>query len=196
MTAGFREEYRKKHLMRKPIVWGIVAGTVLLSIYFSTLAVANSFSHALQQFGEMWYWIALLVAGFGTQVGLYAYIKTATKLRASTGAATSSVAAAGGMSTTSMIACCAHHVTDVIPVLGVSAAAVFLAQFQTLFIVIGVLSNLIGINLMLKIIQKHHLYHGADGFFSSLMRVDMKKSLCFTSSFSAVTFLIVLFISL
>lgn len=188
------EGYRKKQLVGKPMLWGIIAGSGLLSLYFGVLTFANSFSHALQQFSGMWYWILLLVAGFGTQAGLYAYIRGASKLKA--GAATSSVVAAGGMSTASMIACCAHHLTDVIPILGLSAAAVFLAQFQTLFIVAGVLSNLIGINLMLKIIQERRLYGGESRFFSFLTKLNMKKARYFTSGFSAIMFLIVLFNSL
>ncbi len=31
----------------------------------------------------------------------------------------------GGTSVTAMVACCLHHVTDVLPILGVSAAAEF-----------------------------------------------------------------------
>lgn len=196
MLEIFHKEYKKQHLIRKPILFGIIAGIALLSVYFIILTLANSFSHALNQFGEMWYWIILLVIGFSIQVGLYTYIRSVFKLRAGTGAATSSVAAAGGISTTSMIACCAHHLTDVIPIIGLSAAAVFLNQFQTLFMVIGVLSNLIGINLMLKIIQKHNLYNKERGIFSGIMKLNMKKSLYFTSTFSAIIFLITLLNSL
>jgi hypothetical protein len=187
----------REHSQRgKPVLWGITAGTTLLSIYIGVLTIANSFSHALQQFQEMWYWIVLLVIGFGIQVGMYAYIKGVFKLRADTGAATSSVAAAGGISTTSMIACCAHHLTDIIPILGLSATAVFLSRFQMLFLVVGVLSNLIGINLMLNIIQQHNLYTRGRGLLSVLMKVNMKKTLYTTSIISGFIFLITLLTSM
>jgi len=143
------------HLIKKPALWGMAAGLALLTVYFLIVSIAESFSHSIEQFRELWYWISLLVAGFGIQAGLYTYIRGVMKLRKETGIATSSMAAAGGISTTSMVACCAHHVTDVLPILGISAAVVFLNQFQNLFLTVGVLSNLIGISLMLKIIQKH-----------------------------------------
>ncbi len=52
-----------------------------------------------------------------------------------------------------MAACCAHHLTDVLPNLGLSGLATFLASYQVLFIVIGVLSNVVGITIMLETIQ-------------------------------------------
>ncbi|MFQ6056389.1 MAG: hypothetical protein ACE5J3_10465, partial [Methanosarcinales archaeon] len=61
---------------KKHIVIGIIAGLILLAIYFTILSIANSFSHATEQFIEMWYWISALVIGFGIQVGLYSYIRT------------------------------------------------------------------------------------------------------------------------
>jgi len=193
---SLHKEYRKKHLIKKPLFFGAIAGTLLLIVYFGVLSFANSFTHAILQFKSMWYWITLLVLGFSTQIGLYTYIKMATKLKALGGAATSSIATAGGISTTSMVACCAHHLTEVIPILGISAAAIFLNQFQTLFIVVGVLSNLIGINFMLKIIQEHSLYNKSSGVFVYLMKVNMKKTIYVTSVFSIFIFSIVLYNSL
>jgi hypothetical protein len=180
----------------KPLIWGITAAMSLLFIYFLIVSLAESFIHAIDQFRELWYWIALLVAGFGIQAGLYSYIREVLKVRKSSGAATSSMAAAGGISTTSMVACCAHHVTDVLPILGLSAAVVFLNQYQTLFIVVGVLSNLIGITLMLKIIQKHSLYQSDQRIFVSLMRFNMNKSLYMVSILSAVIVLATFYISI
>jgi hypothetical protein len=171
--------------LKKPLLWGSAAAASLLLIYFLIVSIAESFAHAIDQFREIWYWIAMLVAGFGTQAGLYTYVREVLKIRKESGAATSSMAAAGGISTTSMVACCAHHVTDILPILGLSAAVVFLNQYQTLFIVVGVLSNLIGITLMLKIIQKHSLYHPEQRIFVSLMRHNMNKSLYMVGILSA-----------
>jgi hypothetical protein len=172
--------------IKKPLAWGITAAMSLLLIYFLIVSIAESFIHAIDQFREIWYWIAMLVVGFGIQAGLYSYIREVLKVRKASGAATSSMAAAGGISTTSMVACCAHHVTDILPILGLSAAVVFLNQYQTLFIVAGVLSNLIGITLMLKIIQRHSLYQPDQKIFVSLMRLNMNKSLYMVGILSAV----------
>ena len=63
-------------------------------------------------------------------------------------------AAGGGTSTAAMIACCAHHVTDVLPLLGLSGAAVFLAQYKVPFMVVGIISNIVGIGVMLRLIRR------------------------------------------
>jgi hypothetical protein len=179
-----------------PAVWGLIAGLSLLTIYFLILTFANSFVHSIEQFKEMWYWITVLVLGFGTQAGLYSYIRREVKLRKQASAATSSVAAAGGISTTSMVACCAHHITDILPILGVSAAVVFLNQFQNLFLTLGVLSNFIGIFLMLRIIQKYGLYQKEQKLFSTLMNLNMNRSFYTVSTVSALIFLVTLYKSI
>ncbi len=172
---------------KKPLIFGLIGSAILLVIYFSILIIANSFSHAVGQFTEMWYWILILVIGFGTQVGLYSYIRAS--MHANIAGATAEVATAGGISTGSMVACCAHHLVDTLPFLGLSAAALFLNKYQVLFFVIGILSNLIGINLMLNIIQKHSLYDRGNKILSKILKFDMKKSLYYTSSLSLVIIL-------
>jgi len=157
---------------RKPVVAGIIGGLALLVIYFGIVSFANSFDHALTVFGNLWYWIALLTIGFGFQVGLYVYVRQTIKN--GTKGATAEVATAGGISTGSMIACCAHHVTDLLPILGLGAAAMFLTQFQTSFILLGVFSNLVGITMMLHIIGKHNLA-GASPLLQKLTRINTKN---------------------
>ena len=56
-----------------------------------------------------------------------------------------------------MAACCAHHLTDVLPFVGLAGLAAFLAEYQLLFIIGGVLSNAVGIAIMLETIQRHGL---------------------------------------
>ncbi len=157
---------------KKPILIGFGGSIVLLILYFGILTIAESFSHAVQQFKSVWSLILLLVTGFGIQVGLYSYIRAEIRAKQIAGA-TKTVAATGGVSTGSMIACCAHHLTDILPIIGLSAAAVFLEKYQLLFIVIGVLSNLVGITMMLGIIQKHELFDLEKGFFKKILRYDM-----------------------
>ena len=137
-------------IITKNFFFGFLAGFSLLILYFFILTLANSFSHAISQFSEMWYWILILAAGFGLQVGLYTFIREKLKT-----APAGVLAASGGVSTGSMIVCCLHHLVDVLPILGLAAIAVFLIQYQVFFIVFGILTNLIGISIMLEIIQKH-----------------------------------------
>jgi hypothetical protein len=84
----------------------------------------------------------------------------------------------------------------VLPILGLTAAVVFLGQYQDLFLMIGVLSNLIGITLMLRIIQKHGLFQGNQKVLAGMMKLNMNKSFYFVSIFSAFTILAMLYNSI
>lgn len=130
----------------KPVWKGIIAGLSLFALYILLLTILNSFSHAMQQFALYWYFIIPLTIGFGIQVGLYSYIRNSI--------GTATLAATGGVSTGSMIACCLHHTTDVLPILGLSAASLFLLKYQVPFMILGIFSNLIGISMMLNTMQK------------------------------------------
>jgi hypothetical protein len=59
---------------------------------------------------------------------------------ASAGTATSSI---------SMVACCAHHLADVLPIVGLSGLAVFLVEFRTPLMLVGLATNALGIAVML-----------------------------------------------
>jgi hypothetical protein len=131
---------------RKSISIGLVGGLGLLALYFLLLTLANSFRHAVEQFAAQWYWLILLSLGFGVQLGLYSFIRFELRKRAK--GATAGLVASGGISTGSMIACCAHHFVDVLPIIGLSAAAVFLTRYQAPFILVGIFTNLVGISVM------------------------------------------------
>lgn len=142
--------------IKKSVFWAVGAGFSLLFLYFLILGFTQSFFHARDQFLELWYLILPLVFGFGVQVFLYAYIRyslTQIKLKNATG----ELAASGAISTGSMIACCSHHLVDVLPLLGLSAAFLFLVQYQLFFILFGIASNIVGIIFMLEIIKKHSI---------------------------------------
>jgi hypothetical protein len=158
----------------RPVLFGIAGAAGLLFVYFGILTLVESASSALFQFSDIWYWILILAAGFGLQLGLHVHIKAA--LRARQAAGTAGVAASGGVSTVAMVACCAHHIADVLPILGLSAAAVFLVEFQTAFILLGVFSNLVGVTMMLRIMQKHGL-EPKTGPFRALFAFNMKQVL-------------------
>lgn len=112
---------------------------MMFVVYFSLLSVLQSPTHALEQFASFWYFMLPLVVGFGVQVGLFVKLRKSGEC----------VAASGGVSVASMAACCAHHITDLVPFLGLSAAALFLSKYQTFFLVLGVASNITGTAFML-----------------------------------------------
>jgi hypothetical protein len=53
-----------------------------------------------------------------------------------------------------MVACCAHHVSDVLPILGVTAAAAFLAEYRLLFMIAGLSMTILGIAFMCSVLVK------------------------------------------
>ena len=73
----------------------------------------------------------------------------------------------------SMIACCPHHVVDVLPVLGLSAVAVLLAEYQTFLLSVGIVSNVVGLAFIFYTIKKHNLYL-SDGLMARISAFNMK----------------------
>ena len=135
---------------------GLLGAAGLLGFYLVIVWLGSkSWSHAVDLLLTDRYYVAAVAAGFGIQIGLYAYVRRL--LRGDHGLKSSTaVAAAGtGTSTTSMIACCLHHVADVLPVVGLSGAAVFLSNYKIPLIVVGLITNAIGITLMTRIILHH-----------------------------------------
>lgn len=172
-------------ILERPAYAGLAGALLLLLLYFGILTLAQSFSHAISQFRSIWYWILALSVGFGVQAALYTYVRNEH-------AASASVAATGGVSATSMVACCAHHLTDFLPILGLSAAIVFLAKYQTFFIILGVLSNLNGTIYMLGAIQRHGLA-GKSKLLKKISRYDLQAalriSLVLSAAIAAIAYL-------
>ncbi|UCF31532.1 MAG: hypothetical protein JSV26_03730 [bacterium] len=160
--------------MIRSVLWGFTAGGTLAALYFIVLSLSNSLQHALEELRALWFWLLPLITGFGVQAGLYFFIRGTIKQRAER-SATASVVASGGTSTAAMVACCMHHVTDILPIFGTSAAALFLARYQTVFLALGVASNVVGIIMMLRIIQQKGLYGENNRILVQIMRLDMGK---------------------
>jgi hypothetical protein len=130
--------------MTGPKIFSIAIGTVaavgLFLFYSLTMRLlAGSWDVAWWQFRQLWYLMTPLIAGFGFQIGLFSYIKFL-----SSAAGTRIMAASSTTSTISMIACCAHHLTDVVPILGLSALSLWLVNFQAPLLALGIVSNAAG----------------------------------------------------
>src|SRR6266540_6327630 len=65
------------------------------------------------------------------------------------------VAASTGTSAAAMLACCAHHLADVLPIVGVAGAAVFLNAYKTPLLWLSIVMNLAGVVYLLRKIQRH-----------------------------------------
>jgi len=158
----------------KTVVIGLLGAAAMLAVFLVITALAESVAGAWVQFVRLWPWIVLLAAGFGMQVALHVHVREQLRRRQAQAAA--GVAASGGASALAMVACCAHRLTDILPFLGVSAAAVFLVRYQMPFLVLGVFSNLLGILFMLRIMQKHRL-GPANGPVKTLLTLNLKKAM-------------------
>ncbi len=184
--------YRRANFLKRPISAAVLGAMALLGSYFGILTAANSLGHAVDQFVLMWPWFSILVVGFGIQTGLYTYIRRMQKIRhLSTMASKKGITATGGISTTAMAACCVHHLSDVLPIIGLTGAALFFSDYQKIFLLLGVLSNIVGITLMLYMIQKHGLMEKGHPFFERIFQWNMGKMFRWNMGLSVALFTIV-----
>ncbi len=142
---------------RRQVLWPVGAGLLgvmfLAGLYFGIVSWAESPQHAAELFWEDRWIVLPIILGFGIQMALYVILKKRLFIPlADTGPSGKLTGASGGMSTAAMVACCAHHVTDVLPILGLTAAAAFLAQYRIAFMLVGLSMTLIGIIFMLVIL--------------------------------------------
>lgn len=126
----------------KSILYGTLAGILLLGLYFAVLAFVSGWSFALSQFSGFWYFIIGLAAGFGIQVGLYAYLRSIVYSGMGSGKL---LGVTGTTSTAAMISCCAHYLANLLPIIGVSGAVMFIVQYQIELFWVGLLFNFGGI---------------------------------------------------
>lgn len=138
-----------------PLTAGLAGSLFLTLLYFSIVSLAESPKHAVDLFWDERLIVIPLIVGFGVQTALYVILKKRIFIPLeSIGPAGALTGAGGTTSTVAMVACCAHHVADVLPLLGLSVAATFLAEYQTLFMLIGLGTTLAGIAIMLFILAK------------------------------------------
>lgn len=135
----------------KALFWGIIASLAMTAFYLIIMFLTMTPREVWYNFSEFWYLIAGIIIGFGVQIGLWVFIKNGA-VHHRHGAALPG--ASGAVSGTAMVACCAHHLADILPILGLSGTAIFLTQYQRPFLVIGLSINLLGIAYMFHILGK------------------------------------------
>jgi hypothetical protein len=154
--TGVIEHTERSHraTWRRPALFGVLAAAAMLAVYLGIVSLAESWQHALGLLREDLLLVVPIIAGFGVQMGLFTRLRwhAAQGGGAATGRALAG--ASGGTSTAAMAACCAHHVADVLPVLGLSGAAIFLAEYRIPFMIVGLLSNLAGILVLWRSIRR------------------------------------------
>lgn len=126
----------------RSVVAGVVAAIALLGLYLAIISLAQGVTHAFEQLAADALFVSLIAAGFGTQVALFVELRAVDRQHRAAAAVT---AAGTGTSVAAMLACCAHHVADLLPLVGLSAAAVFLNEYKTPLLLLGLAMNLLGI---------------------------------------------------
>jgi len=126
----------------RPALFGTVAAALLLVVYVVVVSAVSGWAFMLEQFVGFWYFIAVLTAGFGLQIGLFVRLRDIARHRDASG---KMVAVSGGTSTAAMVSCCAHYLTNVAPVLGATGFIAVVAQYQTELFWVGLAFNAAGV---------------------------------------------------
>jgi hypothetical protein len=121
---------------------GIVAAAALLGLYLGIISLAQGVEHAFEQLGADAPFVGLIAAGFGIQIALFSELRAFDRRHRAAAALT---AAGTGTSAAAMLACCAHHLVDLFPLVGLSAASVFLNAYRTPLFLIGIGTSVVGI---------------------------------------------------
>ena len=140
-----------------PPVAFLLGASLVAGIYFGILILAQGRDAALSVFlSNQWYVIPIWIT-FGIQAALYSILRFRLFIpTTSPGHTGALVGTSGGTSVIAMVACCLHHVTDVLPILGLSTAATFLTHYQRPFMLVGLGLNVIGMIVMLIILYREY----------------------------------------
>lgn len=111
----------------RSVVIGLIAAGALLALPAILMP---------SQLRALWWLMVPLAGGFGVQVGLYFRLRQRRKAM---------LAAGGASAGTGMLACCAHHLVDVLPIIGLSAVSSLLAVYQVPILIISLIINTWGI---------------------------------------------------
>jgi hypothetical protein len=137
-----------------PLAFGLVAAGLLVLLYLGMVTWAQGWKHSLELLGQDRALVAAIATGLGVQVGLYSYLRLVVHYGIKLAMPTATTGVGTGTSSVAMVACCIHHVTDVLPVMGLSGAAIFLNQYRIPFMVVGMVVNAAGVAIMLRVVVK------------------------------------------
>lgn len=135
----------------RSIAVGIIGSGALLTLYLAIISLAQGVQHALAQLALDAPFVGLTATGFGTQIGLFVELRAVERRHRGSAAVT---AAGTGTSAAAMLACCAHHLVDVLPIIGLSGAAIFLNAYKTPLLWLGIAMNLLGILYLLRQVRR------------------------------------------
>ncbi|KKS19046.1 MAG: hypothetical protein UU76_C0007G0008 [Parcubacteria group bacterium GW2011_GWC1_41_7] len=135
--------------MKKAFFWGIFASAALILFYAIVVENISGKSFLINQWKTYGVFLSALSIGFGIQISLFVLIKQ--KHRAMSARA---VTTTGTTSTAAMISCCTHYFVNVLPVIGATGVATFVAQYQIQFFWVGIFLNAFGIIYLWRQLKK------------------------------------------
>ena len=135
----------------RSVAAGLVGAAVLLGVYLGIISLAQGVEHAFAQLATDAIFVGLIAAGFGSQIALFVELRTLDRRHRASAAVT---AAGTGTSAAAMLACCAHHLVELLPIIGLSAAAVFLNAYKTPLFLVGIGMNIVGIVVIARQLQR------------------------------------------
>ena len=138
-------------LHRRSLAAGILGVALLGGFYAGVVGAAGGLDHLRSQARSDWYWLALIFAGFGTQIALFVELRRRHRANRGTTAAAGTGA---GASAVGMVACCAHHVADIAPILGASGAATFFTDARVPIMAAGVAVNALGVAIAVRRLRR------------------------------------------
>jgi len=134
----------KKHI--NPIIVGLYGAGGMVLFYAGLLALTSGDPlHPWFFFLDRWYFLVPMIVGFGVQMWLFQRMRI--QMMKNQG---KMALASAGMSGTAMVSCCAHHLADVLPLVGFASIATSVSQYQDVFLATGVLITMIGVWYMYR----------------------------------------------
>jgi P-type Cu+ transporter len=131
----------------------LLGSALMAAVYLGFLTWVQDWNYAFGQFMRDRSLVLPIITAFGVQSALYSVLRFRLFMPVVSTAHTGAVIGTNGAtSSAAMVACCIHHVTNVLPILGISAAAGFLARNQRSFMQAGLGLNALGILFMLLVL--------------------------------------------
>lgn len=141
----------------RSVIWGAVGSTGMAGFYIAVIVWANGWSHLGEQIRHDWFFLLLIIVGFGVQVALMVELRARHRMGRSEATAG---ATGAGSSAVGMLACCAHHLAEIAPLVGATAASTFLANYRIAFMVAGISLNAVGITVAARKLRHSHTHMG------------------------------------
>ncbi|GBC87734.1 hypothetical protein HRbin12_01751 [bacterium HR12] len=139
-------------LPRRSLWVGGLGAAGLALLYAAVVGIASgSIDHLVDQVRTDWYLLLPIAVGFGVQVGLLSELRRRRRMH---GLAAGAGAAGARTSTVGMVACCAHHIADLAPFVGATAAATFLYEQRVAFMVVGLGINAVAITVAARRLRR------------------------------------------